>query len=106
MPILKIERREKMSEEQTQSEAQPAPTNTDEGNKFNEVSVIKQTDALVERMEKANKQAEELLKRNEAVLSRMILSGRGEAGSITRTPEEIEAENVKKEADAILNRFK
>ena len=68
-------------------------------------SVIDKADAVAQRMENANKKAEELLIRQEAIAARMMLSGRSEAGQINRTPEEVQKEKVQEEADKIIKQF-
>lgn len=62
------------------------------------ISIIDKADAVAKRMEEANKKAEELLNRQEAIAARMLLSGRAEAGqqkTAEQTAEEKEDEKVK-----------
>jgi len=42
-----------------------------------ETNILEQTEALVKRMEEANKKAEENLKREELLMSRAMISGKG-----------------------------
>lgn len=59
-------------------------------------SLIAKADAVAARMEAANKVAEELLRRQEEILARNMLSGRAEAGSVVRI--ESDDEKYKREA--------
>jgi hypothetical protein len=62
-----------------------------------EPSIVDKAYAAAERLEKANKQQEELLKRMEAIESRKILGGQSAAG-VTAVPpkEETPAEYAKR----------
>lgn len=68
-------------------------------------TIIAKADAVAQRMEEANKKAEELLVRSEAMNARMMLAGRTEAGTVTKSPEEEVKEKAKKEAEEIVARF-
>ena len=69
-------------------------------------SLIDRADKVAERMEQSNKQAEELLKRQEAVAARMMLGGKSEAGELRKTTEQLEDEKEDKEVEKLVNRFK
>lgn len=69
-------------------------------------SIIDRADKAAQRMEQANKKMEELLTRNEAVAARLMLSGRAEAGTPVKTPEQTQQEEVDKQAKEIINRFR
>ena len=69
-------------------------------------SIIDRADAVAKRMEEANKKAEQLLARQEAVAARMMLSGRSEAGQIKKTAEEEQKEQLDEKVKAALGRYK
>jgi hypothetical protein len=87
--------------ENTQKEEQKTETPITETS-----SIIDRADAVAQRMEAANKKAEELLQRQEAIAARMMLSGRAEAGQITKTPEQAKKEEIDAKIAETLNRFK
>jgi len=62
------------------------------------LSLISQADAVAARIEAANKQAAELLQRQEAILARNLLSGRAEAGQAA--PQISEADKIKTDTKA------
>lgn len=67
-------------------------------------SIIAKADAAAARMEAANKKAEELLIRSEAIASRMMLSGKAEAGS-AKTPQQQQAEEVDAKVKETLKKY-
>lgn len=69
-------------------------------------SIIDKADAVALRMEQANKRAEELLTRQEAIAARMMLSGRTEAGSTNKTKEQLQQEEVDKKVSEALKRYR
>jgi len=69
-------------------------------------SIIDRADAVAKRMEEANKKAEQLLARQEAVAARMMLSGRSEAGQIKKTAEQEQTEKIDAMVKASLDRYK
>ena len=75
----------------------PAPSN---------LTLIEKADAVAKRMEEANKKAEELIRRQEEITARMLLSGRAEAGQIQKSPEQANEEEAQKQANAIIKRFR
>ena len=77
--------------------------------KFLKGETVKQfdrADATVKRLEEANKATEELLKRQEAVAARMLLSGKTDAGQTTVDPKVLEQTRADEEAKKIVDRFK
>ncbi len=68
-------------------------------------SLIDRADGVAKRMEEANRKAEELLTRQEQIAARLMLSGKSSAGSVTKTPEEINKEEVERQIKARLSRF-
>jgi len=95
--------------EQTQNERttpKEAADNTSKGNEPQTDNILDRADLIAKRLEEANKKAEELVKRHEAVAARMLLAGRTEAGSVGKSPKELEEEEVAKEAQKIVDRFK
>lgn len=89
--------------EATAQEQAPAQSGT--GSDPQTVSLIDRADSVAKRMEEANKRAEELIKRQEMVLSRSILGGKTEAGTVTKTQEQIDAEKIDAMAKAAVERF-
>jgi hypothetical protein len=76
------------------------PNTTDVTSPSSQTSVdtpelIKRAEAAAERLEKANKIQEELLKRNEDLLARQILGGKSEAGILIKEKTEDEKQNEK-----------
>lgn len=69
-------------------------------------SIIDKADAVALRMEAANKKAEELLIRQEAIAARMMLGGKSTAGDSPKTREQTEAEKIDAEVEATIKRFK
>ena len=69
-------------------------------------SIIEKADAVAKRMEQANKKAEDLLIRQEAVAARMMLSGRAEAGQVKKSAEEEVNEKLDADVKAAINRYR
>ena len=88
----------KLSEVKGGFSSSPPPSDTP--------SLIDRADAVAKRMEEANKKAEELLTRQEAIAARMLLSGRADAGHIEKTPEQNQKEEADKQAQEIIKRFR
>lgn len=86
-------------------EIQQTPTNIDGGDKQAAVSPIDEASSILKRMEEANKERRELLDREEKLHARILLSGRGQAGIPTKTPEEIEKENIDAEVKKSLTKY-
>jgi len=68
-------------------------------------SMIQRADEVAKRMEEANKRSEELLTRQEAIASRLMLSGKAQAGTETKTPTQLAQEKIDAEVKAALERF-
>ena len=68
----------KMQSEQVQAQS-PAPT---------EPNLLERAEAVAKRIEEANIKAETILTKNEATLSRIMLSGRSTAGQEPAKPKE------------------
>ena len=67
------------------------------------------TESLVEvadRLEKANAEAREILKQQQELVARNLLSGRADAGQPKLTAEQQQEAKIQKEADEITNAFK
>jgi hypothetical protein len=69
-------------------------------------SVIETAEGIAKRIEDGNKKFEELLSRQEAILAKRMLGGRGAAGEPQKTPEEEADEKVKAAVDEAISRFK
>jgi len=59
------------------------------GNKSEGVSIIEQANTAAERLERAYRQQEEILKRQEEMYAKQILSGRANAGTVPEQPKEL-----------------
>ncbi len=71
----------------------------DEKKEIQEENAVVKAEKIAERMELANKKAEELLKKNEDVLSRLVLGGR----SAVQPPVEKKEESPKEYANRMLH---
>jgi hypothetical protein len=69
-------------------------------------SLVEKADAVAKRMEEANKKAEQLIERQEALAARLRLEGRAEAGQKIKGAAEIEAEKLNADIANTLNKFK
>lgn len=63
-----------------------------------ELSLIERADLLAARLEKANVQSQELLKKQEEMLSRELLGGKSEAGKQEEKKPEIDPREYAKRA--------
>lgn len=91
-----------MNEETT---AERTAENSGEGNITSTPTLIERADSAAKRMEEANKKSEELLARHESILARNMLSGRAEAGTIQKSPEQTEKEMIDKQVAETMKRF-
>lgn len=82
-----------------------APAQPPKGDNSETVGIIERADSVAKRMEEANKRAEELIKRQEMILSRSILGGKTEAGSVSKTQEQLDEEKVNSQVEAAIKRF-
>lgn len=89
--------------ESSEQSDQPVDNNI---NTHNDFSLIERADEVAKRIEKGNKDFAELLKRQEAILSRNLLSGRAEAGQPQKTPEQQQEEEVALKVKDALSRYK
>lgn len=64
-----------------------------------QISILEQAEAIAKRIEESNKKAEEILAKNEQQLSRIMLSGRSNAGYETPAKRE---ETPKEYKDRIM----
>lgn len=96
-----------MSEEkQTELPAAVAKAELNTRSELPADSMLERADSIAKRLEAANLKAEELVKRNEAVAARIMLSGRADAGAAVKTPEQLEEEAIEAEAQRALKRFR
>jgi len=95
------------NEQETTAQEKPSETTDDikEGAEPKTTNILEQAELIRKGLEEANKKSEELLKRQEAVAARMMLGGSTEAGSIHKTPEEVQKDEVETEASKIVGRF-
>ncbi len=91
---------ENQQEEKLNNEAKISPS------EIETKSVIAQADSVANRMEEANRKAEELLSRQEAIAARMMLSGRGDAGGVQKTKEQEQEEQIEKQVKDALSLYK
>ena len=80
------------SERGSRMEETTTTTNNDVGVQSETASLVERTDALLKRIEEANRRSEETLKKNEEVLSRILLSGRSNAGTTAPVVDKEQAE--------------
>jgi len=95
---------EQINEEKAENKEQ-TPNGVGTGNISQTNSLIERADFVAKRMEEANKKAEELLSRQEAILARNMLSGRAEAGYPQKTAEELQKEQIDKKVKDMLSKF-
>lgn len=88
---------EEIKQEEVKQEEKPVESTT---------TLIDKAASVAERMEAANKKAEELAQRVEAAAARMMLSGKAEAGTPQKTTEQIKADEIDAEVQAALKRYK
>lgn len=69
-------------------------------------SIIERADKIATRIEEANKKAEELVNRQEAIAARIMLSGKAEAGQVSKTPQQSQEEQADEMARNIIKRFR
>ena len=86
-----------MPEENTETKSESPQTS--------EPSLIERSEAIAKRMEEANAKAELILRKQEELASRTLLSGRAEAGK-GKTQEELQKEKLDADVAAALKRFK
>lgn len=72
-----------------------------------ELSPIEKADKAIERLEAANKKAEEIVKRQEEIASRLLLGGHSISGQTERkTPQQEQSEKLDADVKAALARYK
>lgn len=71
-----------------------------------EENTFDKAEAMAKRIEEANKRQEEILKRNEEIASKILLSGRAEAGQVRKSPEQEMDEEADRQAKEIIKRFR
>lgn len=69
-------------------------------------NLIEQADTIAKRIEEGNKKFEELIIRQEEAIAKSMLAGRSQAGEQVKSSEEKEQEELKKQVDDTLNRFR
>jgi hypothetical protein len=78
----------------------------DEVKKEEPLSVLDRAESIAKRIEDGNKKAEELLKTQEALATKLILGGRSEAGSVQKIETKIsDKEFAQKVAKGEINPF-
>ena len=86
-----------------ENKEQPAHENSEAGIQPGTTSMLERADNLAKRIEEGNKQLAELLRKQEEVLSRQLLSGRAEAGNPQQQPK---IETPKEYAERIMKNKK
>ena len=76
-----------MDEEETQAETK-SETDSGDGDKPKNASLVDGAYAAAERIEAANKKQEELIQRQEELIAKQMLAGRTEAGQVKEKPKE------------------
>lgn len=68
-------------------------------------SMLEQAEKIALRIEAASKRAEDAAARQEAIAARIMLSGRADAGSKSKTQEQTDEEKVNADVEAALKRY-
>jgi len=68
-------------------------------------NILEKAESIAKRIEEANKKSEELVARQEAIAAKMLLSGRAEAGTIQKTPEQTKKEELDKIVKEQLSKY-
>jgi len=96
------------TEEKTAEEkpAEQPADNTGAGNFTPTSTLLDRADMLVQKLEKANEESARILKRQEEIAARMIISGRAVGGTPQKTTEEKAQEDIDKQVKALVDRFR
>lgn len=86
---------EKQEEKQKEREGETTE-NSNSGSEQETTPLIDEANAAAERLEKANKKQEELLRRQEILMAKQTLGGRAEAGQEAKQKEETDSEYRKR----------
>lgn len=68
-------------------------------------SLLERADALRKGLEETEKRIKEHIDRFENIAARQLLSGRSEAGTVNKTPEQINKEETDRQSAEIVKRF-
>lgn len=81
-----------MDEEKTQKQEGKEATakNFKYGNKSDKASILEQTNTAAERLEKANKEASEIVKRQEELYAQQRLGGKSQGAPQEKKPKEVD----------------
>ena len=90
----------------TPTEAETTASNSKKGDVIPTASLIERADALRKGLEETEARIKGHIDRFESIAARTILSGRAEAGQISKTPEQITKEEVDRQAAEIIKRFR
>ena len=69
------------------------------------LSMIERAEKVKAEIEAIEKRFDEQMKRNEEILSRMIMGGKSNAGQISKSPEQQLDAQIKEESDKIVGAF-
>ena len=86
-------------ENQKEEEKQGTVEDTDEGDKHTSTPVIDAANKAAERLEKANEEQKEILKKQEMLMAKNALGGKSEAGDTPQKKKELTPEEY---SDAVL----
>jgi len=93
-------------EKPTQKAAEAPAENTKEGDVVSTDSLIERADALNKGLKETEARIKEHVDKFEKIAARALLSGRAEAGAPQKTQEEIDKEEIEKQALEIANRLR
>lgn len=94
-----------MSDEKQEGAVSPE-ANTNTGSEPKADNLVDNAYKAAERLEAANKKAEEIANRIENALAKQMLGGRSEAGQPIKTHEQVIREKAEAEATAIAKKFR
>ena len=94
------EEKTQSSQEQVERKETPSPTQEEQTK-----SVLQTAQELKEQIKAENDRREELLKREENIQARNLLSGRTDAGEVKQTPEQQQQSKAQEMADDIVGAF-
>lgn len=94
-------------EKQETSQEVPKATAEDikKGDELKPINELDRADTLLKGLKEQNDRAEQIKNENAAIVARSLLAGKTDAGSVTKTKEELQKEEVERQAKAIADRF-
>ena len=92
----------------TPAEGQDNPTPSNDGNDAPsaEPNMLQRSEAVADRIEKANEEAKKIAERMEKAASANMLGGRSQAGQVQKTQEEINEEKMDADVKSLTDDYK